>query len=98
MPEETADGPNLELLSSVRVRQVEYGDGSCDVERDDWRTAVRGGPIRGKDQWRGITWFYLREADTEAGVPRKRFRGKQPLRGEYTETDISLAHCTWALG
>ena len=70
------EGVTADKLQKVRITQMEFVDGTVDVEQDEWGETPRGGKIgkkpKSKKAWRGSTWFFLEGAhrclDRNGGV------------------------------
>ena len=83
--ESAEGGLDVADLSDERVTQaVLTRDGARDVQRDKWcefrdgaRVVVPPRMFGGRGEWSGATWFFHKEANREAGLPRRRFGTKR---------------------
>ena len=77
-------------LSDERVTQAVFTkDGTQDVRRDKWHELQDGALVLapstafgGRGEWPGVTRFFHKDANREAGVPRRRFMTKSTTLGQ----------------
>ena len=87
-------GPVLADLSQERVTQAVFTrDDTQDVRRDEWfggeeRVVKPAWNFGARGEWSGVTWFFHKDANREAGLPRRRFSSKRYDAREDKEVDV----------